>query len=94
MSNLSDWSNAEVAALQIRKHGLDRYPTAQSQTLKLVEEIGELAKEVNKGRMDRAREEAADVALALYNVAAKCGFDLDEAMRDIVDKDVRQFYTK
>jgi NTP pyrophosphatase (non-canonical NTP hydrolase) len=84
-------TNAELAAEQIRKHGLDRYPTSQSQMLKLVEEVGELAEEINKGRMDRARCEAADVALALYNLAVKCDFDLDEAIREVVTQDKRKF---
>ena len=84
-------TNAEFAAEQIRKHGRDRYPTSQSQMLKLVEEVGELAERVNKGQMDKARLEAADVALALYNLAAKCGFDLDEAIRELVTEDTRKF---
>lgn len=88
---LTDLTNAQVAALQLRKHGRDRYPTSQSQMLKVMEEVGELAERVNKGQMDKAREEAADVALALYNLAVKCGFDLDEAIRDVVENDMRNF---
>lgn len=97
-------TNAELAAEQIRKHGKDRYPTIPMQFNKLVEEVGELAKEVNKAYVaytsgievfdvnrTNLKGEAADCALALYNLAAKCGFDLDSAIRTVVDEDVRKF---
>ena len=87
----SRMTNSELAAHQIEKHGKDRYPTIQAQFTKLVEEVGELAKEVNKERWALARDEAVDVALALYNVAAKIGFDLDKAMREVVAFDNRKF---
>ena len=84
-------NNRELVALQIQKHGKDRYPTVQSQLIKLVEEVGELAKEINAGDYEKTRLEAADVALALYNLAFKCAFDLDDAIQSVVRADVRKF---
>lgn len=84
-------SNSELARLQIQQHGVDRYPTVQSQFIKLVEEVGELGKEVNRGDYEKTRLEAADVALALYNLAFKCAFDLDDAIRSVVTQDKRTF---
>ncbi len=92
-------TNAEWAAEQIRKHGRDRYPTTYMQFTKLVEEVGELGKELN--RIDihcknnpaprKLRREAADVALALYNFCAKFGIDLDTEIADKVRNDERRF---
>lgn len=95
-------SNAELAKRQIANHGRDRYPTREAQMLKLMEEVGELSKEVNKApkftdspmtspALIRVQNEAADVALALYNLAAKFGFDLDTAIECKVDSDTRKF---
>lgn len=84
--------NQQLAARQIANHGRDRYPSVQSQLIKLVEEIGELAKEINKnGSHSRIRDEMADCGLALYNLANKCHVDLDKAMHNIVDHDDRKF---
>jgi hypothetical protein len=38
----------ELAITQLKKHGYNRYPTVGRQFLKLIEEIGELSKELNK----------------------------------------------
>lgn len=97
-------TNAEWAAFQITKHGVDRYLTPQLQFNKLVEEIGELAKEVNRALrgpisseqeahkiMEKVRGETADVALALYNLAAKFQIDLDLAIQMKVELDTRNF---
>jgi NTP pyrophosphatase (non-canonical NTP hydrolase) len=84
-------NNAALAQMQIDNHGRDRYPSIQDQFIKLTEEVGELAKEVNRNNLNKARLEAADVALALYNLARKMGFDLDDAIADVVDKDTRNF---
>lgn len=86
-------NNAHLAQLQILKHGRDRYPTISMQALKLVEEVGELAKEVNRGlpNVEKVTGELADVALALYNLAAKCRIDLDTAIESKVESDTRDF---
>lgn len=99
-------TNANWARRQIAQHGKDRYPSWQSQLRKLVEEVGELNKAANKyeaclleigglkkiGKMkDEIVGEAADVALALYNLADKFQFDLDKAIRNKVQSDVRKF---
>lgn len=84
-------ANAVLAATQIENHGKDRYPTPEMQMIKIMEEVGELAKEINKGNVDKARLESADVALALYNLANKLQFDLDSAIHEVVTKDKRSF---
>jgi NTP pyrophosphatase (non-canonical NTP hydrolase) len=50
-------TNAEWAALQIIKHGKDRYPTPHEQFVKLVEEVGELGKALNKWLSYKTSEE-------------------------------------
>lgn len=99
-------TNANWARRQIAQHGKDRYPSWQSQLRKLVEEVGELNKAANRyeaslfsddglrklGKTrDELESEAADVALALYNLADKFQFDLDKAIRNKVQSDVRKF---
>lgn len=84
-------SNIALAREQIRKHGVDRYPTTSMQFNKLIEEVGELAKAINQDRVDRITSEMADVALALYNLSDKCKVNLDLAIRDTVSSDTRKF---
>lgn len=94
-------TNANWARRQIAQHGRDRYPSWQAQLRKLVEEVGELNKAANRyeeketeGSTKRFEDlvgEAADVALALYNFCDKMHFDLDKAIRDKVQSDVRKF---
>lgn len=89
-------TNANWARRQIAMHGIDRYPTVEMQFIKLVEEAGELGKEINKrgkqgGKVEDLVGELADTALALYNLADKLGFDLDEAIRRKVQTDQRKF---
>lgn len=87
-----------LAQLQLRKHGKDRYPTTVvGQFAKLVEEMGELAKELakelNRDRPDMVKLEGelADCTLALFNVAEKCGVDLLTAVESKVYGDKRKF---
>lgn len=86
-------TNADLARLQIEKHGKDRYPTVEGQMFKLMEEVGELAKEVNRPVIldEKLRGELADVGLALYNLAIKCDIDLDVEIKSKVENDVRKF---
>lgn len=96
-------SFSELAALQIEKHGRDRYPSPEAQFIKLVEEVGELGKEINRDltgvtdtdKIDhyiRLREdEFADVILALFNLAKKCDVDLKFAAVAKVNGDTRRF---
>jgi NTP pyrophosphatase (non-canonical NTP hydrolase) len=84
---------AELAALQIKKHGRDRYPTWEESLRKLVEEVGELNKEINRSNPGHPSiaEECADVALSLSNFCTKVGVDLDEAVLNKVLNDDRNF---
>lgn len=87
-------SNHELATRQLARHGRDRYLTPERQFVKLVTEVGELGDELlrpGEYDHDRLRAEAADVAICLYHLAAKLGFDLDEALLDLVSRDERRF---
>lgn len=85
-------TNAELARVQIAGHGVDRYPTPRAQFIKLVEEVGELGKEINRESKRADLEgECADVALSLYTLCAKLGIDLDRAIQAKVKDDTRTF---
>lgn len=86
--------NAELARLQLERHGVDRYRSVERQYVKLVTEVGELGDELlrpGEYDHDRLRAEAADVAVCLYHLAAKLGFDLDDAIFELVTSDERRF---
>lgn len=86
--------NADLARHQLARHGVDRYNTIERQYVKLVTEVGELGDELLRpGEYDRERlrAEVADVALCLYHLTAKLGFDLDDAMFELVTSDERRF---
>lgn len=87
--------NHELARRQLERHGVDRYPTIERQFVKLVTEVGELGDEVLRTAdtydVSRVRAEAADVAICLYHLAAKLGFDLDDAVLELVTADERRF---
>lgn len=88
--------NHELAARQLSQHGVDRYSTPERQYVKLVTEVGELGDELlspGEYDVDRLRAEAADVAICLYHLATKLGFDLDDAILDLVTNDARRFIT-
>lgn len=87
-------SNVELARAQLARHGVDRYRTPERQYVKLVTEVGELGDELlSPGEYDndRLRAEAADVAICLYHLADKLGFDLDDAIAELVATDERRF---
>jgi len=101
MFNLGPASLQHLALLQMEKHGADRYPTVNQQMLKLVEEVGELAKAINKAgpkwntigpERDRVRSELSDVALSLGNLATKLGVPcLEDLVAAHVAADDRNF---
>lgn len=81
-----------LAHQQIEKHGIDRYPSVQSQMLKLVEEVGELAKAINRGDLENQAHELADVALSLGSLATKLGVPcLEDLVTRHVASDKRNF---
>lgn len=92
-------TNAELAKLQIEKHGRDRYPSHSLQLIKLMEELGELSKAHLRmsqpawkpSHFANLKSEMADVALALYNLADKYTVDLDAEITRKVEDDLRKF---
>jgi NTP pyrophosphatase (non-canonical NTP hydrolase) len=82
-----------MARAQLARHGVDRYPTIARQFMKLVTEVGELGDELLRSERDDVlvRAEAADVAISLYHLCAKLGFDLDDAVFELVTRDERRF---
>lgn len=87
----------DLAAQLIAQHGVDRYPTVNQNLLKLVEEVGELAKEIlavpDGGSYERygIAKEYADVGLCLYALGSKLGLDLIAVMQSVVDHESRVF---
>ncbi len=82
----------ELADEIIRKHGTDRYPTAELQLLKLIEEAGELVGSIIKRHpLECTRKEYGDTGLALYALGTRLGIGLEEAMADVVRSETRTF---
>lgn len=82
----------------ICKHGVDRYPDANLNLLKLVEEVGELAAAALEFQDDpctenweHLRKEYADAGLVLYGLGNKLGLDLINEMEYVVASETRRF---
>jgi NTP pyrophosphatase (non-canonical NTP hydrolase) len=83
--------NIELTRALLEKHGVDRYPTPELNLLKVVEELGEVTRALLRGDDEKARDELADVAISLYALSDKLGFDLDERIRLVVEQETRSF---
>ena len=88
----------DLAREIIRKHGRDRYPTADLNLLKLVEEVGELAAaalefgdDPSDESYDHLRKEYGDAGIALHALGDKLGLNLLDEMHDVVMKETRRF---
>jgi NTP pyrophosphatase (non-canonical NTP hydrolase) len=87
----------DLAAQLIEKHGVDRYPSVAENLLKLVEELGELVKEIlatdDAGDYQRhaVAKEYADVGLTLHALGSKLGLDLMTEMKAVVEHETRVF---
>lgn len=88
-------SSHDLARSQLAQHGVDRYPSLLAQFTKLVTEVGELGDELlaTQPNLERVRTEAADIAVSLYHLCDKIGFDLDDAVFQLVHSDQRRFDT-
>lgn len=77
----------------INKHGVDRYPAPMTALLKVLEESGELSKEINTPypNANKIAKEYGDVGLALYGLGDKLGLNLQECMENVVDNETRVF---
>jgi len=85
-------SGHDLAVAIIAKHGVDRYPTAELNALKVVGELGELVEAILKGHpVTAVAKEYGDVGLALYALGDKLGLNLDECMRHVVATETRTF---
>jgi NTP pyrophosphatase (non-canonical NTP hydrolase) len=74
----------DLAVQQIAAHGADRYPTVEGQVLKLVEEVGEVARAVLRGNRTNLADEVADVALCVARLSTKIGIDLHDQVEQVV----------
>lgn len=72
-----DWGNDK---------GFVRADNSKPQFIKAVEEFGELAKEVNKGDIEAAKDEMGDVFVTLILTAACLGFTAAEALEFAYNK--------
>lgn len=103
MASVSSEGGA-LSALQIAKHGKDRYPTPKANAEKLVVEAAELLGAIAEHQNSRThrrnhaladcvlvRGELADVGLCLHALGNKLEIDPIEAMRELVDRDTRRF---
>jgi NTP pyrophosphatase (non-canonical NTP hydrolase) len=88
----------ELAREIIAKHGVDRYPDANLNLLKLFSEAGELADAAldfaadgSAGNWEHLRKEYADAGLTLYALGNKLGLDLFTEMQRVVDNETRRF---
>ncbi len=80
----------ELVSELIAKHGKDRYPTIELAALKLVEELGELTGSILKGHVpDKKRKELGDVAISLYALAMKMGYEVEDCVLEVVTGDDR-----
>lgn len=76
----------------VAKYGVDRYPTAELCALKLVEELGELVKEILRTEpAENLAKEYGDVGLTLYGLGNYLGLSLADAMHDVVSNEERKF---
>ena len=50
----------------------------QSQYVKLIEEIGELASGISKGKQDVIKDSIGDAFVVLTIIAAQCGYSVEE----------------
>lgn len=86
----------DLAKEIVSKHGIDRYPTIETKLLKLVEEVGELVREFNRGwdgetDVEAFAKEYADVGLTLYQIGNALHLNLEDEMLTVVNKDNRKF---
>jgi NTP pyrophosphatase (non-canonical NTP hydrolase) len=86
-------SGHDLAREIVKKHGVDRYPTAELTLLKLAEEVGELIQAYLRDGADleHIRKEYADVGLVLYGLGDDFDLNLDEEMKRVVDGETRRF---
>jgi NTP pyrophosphatase (non-canonical NTP hydrolase) len=78
-----------VRHLIYERHGIDRYPTVELNYIKILEELGELARNIL--RNEPSADELADVAISLYALSDKLNVDLDVAIERKVMGDNRRY---
>lgn len=81
----------------VKKHGVDRYTTPEAAILKLVEEVGELVREFNKGwgshefDLTKFAKEYGDIGISLHLLGDKMGLNLIDEMQNVVSNETRRF---
>ena len=92
-ASLSEYSLDELSELVVR-WGIERKiiqnGNPQTQTLKLMSELGELADNIAKGRYNRALDDIGDMIVVLIMISAQINTDIGECLRvaynDIKDR--------
>ena len=92
-ASLSEYSLDELSELVVR-WGIERKiiqnGNPQTQTLKLMSELGELADNIAKGRYNRALDDIGDMIVVRIMISAQINTDIGECLRvaynDIKDR--------
>ena len=92
-ASLSEYSLDELSELVVR-WGIERKiiqnGNPQTQTLKLMSELGELADNIAKGRYNRALDDIGDMIVVLIMISAQINTDIGKCLRvaynDIKDR--------
>ena len=80
----------ELLEQMFARHGVDRYPTIEANALKLVEEVGEVARAVLRGDHDALVDELADVTMSVAALFAKLDTDMETHVAAVVARQTRK----
>lgn len=66
--------------------GIDKATSLLPQTLKVIEEIGEVAECISKNKIDKLQDEIGDVAITLIILSLQAGFEFEQCVKVAYDK--------
>ena len=84
--------NGSVPAMPSTATHTMRNPLLMAQTMRFLEEVGELAEALLYGNPQSVRGELADVQITMYNIASVQEISLDNAVRDKLTADELRGY--
>ena len=84
--------NDSVAAMPSTATHTLRNPLLMAQTMRFLEEVGELAEALLFGNPQSVRGELADVQITMYNIASVQEIDIETAVRDKLTADELRGY--